>query len=929
MFRRVTSFLRKRSVEKELDDELRASLDALAEEHIRNGASPQDAMRLARIELGGVEQVKEEVRSVRGLPVLDSAIKDFRHAGRNLLRSPGFSISVVVTLGLALGANAAVLGLLDKLILRPLPVKEPGGLVALSAPALPHRIPSRATRKGGRYSIFRKSNNRNPAAKFSMSYPLYTELRDRVQGFAGVLAQMTTKATIVAGGTPVAAAGVLVTGNYFDLLGVKPAIGRLLTPGDDGPDGGSPVVVLTHGFWQRQFGSDPSVLNQTIRLNKVPMTVVGVAAHGFAGTAAGESLDFFAPVCMVGSFMRLGPERAPPRIDVEPLRFDSPNLHVYDLIARLAPGTDVAQAERAGDLVYQQLLSEVGYFDPGAIFDTKGPFKGGPDGYHLRLLPAGYASSQQSALSRDLRTPLLLLMAMVGMLLVIATGNVANLFLARGEARSREIAIRFALGASRWRVLRALLVESLLLTLTAGSLGLLVSRWATALVPVILHVEKLPDGVSTVPDSRIGLAVMVLSLVVGFCIWAASLPRAMGRAALLANTAQTTGSARHTLRWRRALVVAQTALSIVLLCASAVLSRSLIRLMHVDPGFSVEDRYSFWLDPRRAGYTGARSSSLVAQVLERLSEMPGVKGVSMATALPLSAEGGGGFVSSDADVDANVGTSYTYQSPGHFANLGIAVMSGREFTRDDGSGPKVAVINEALARKLFGKSDPIGRRIGDGQPQWPVVGVVRDIKPGARIPSTAALYLPYTAQDRESPRAGFLVRTENDVRLTSEMVRAMVHSIEPGVAIEKFGSLAGQAAQSLYPDRMMASVSLCFAGFAAFLCAIGIFGLTSYGVTKRAQEIGVRIVLGATRTSIQWLVLKEVSLMAAAGCVIGLAAFLLAGGVLSTVIFGLTPSDPASLTIGVAVLGGTAFLAGCLPAYRATIVDPASTLRQE
>jgi predicted permease len=590
MFRRITSFLRKRKVEQELDDELRASLEALAEEHIRKGASPQEAFRLARIELGGVELVKEEVRRVRGLPMLDSALRDLRHAVRNLFRSPGFSLSVVVTLGLALGANSAVLGLLDKLILRPLPVKEPGGLAAVHAPPLPHRIPTKATGKGGKFSIARKVRG-NPATTMAMSFPLYTQLRNRVRAFATVLAQATVRATIVAEGTPVSAAGVLVTGNYFELLGVKPAVGRLLTPDDDGPPDGSPVVVLTHGFWQRQFGGDPSILNRTIRLNKSPMTVVGVAAQGFTGTAAGESLDFFAPLCMLGSFMRLTPEQKQLAARVEPMRFDSENLHEYDVIARLAPGTNMAQAERAADLVYQQLLAVQGYFDPGVVFDKKGPFKPGPAGYHLRLSPAGYGSSNQSALSRDLQTPLLLLMAMVGMLLVIATGNVANLFLARGEARSREIAIRFALGAGRWRVLRALLVESLLLTLTAGSLGLLLSRWASALVPVILHVEKLPDGVSTVPDSRIGVAVMVLSLVVGFCIWAAALPRAMGRAALMANAAQSTGGARHTLSWRRALVLAQSALSIVLLCGSAVLSRSLIRLMSVDPGFSVEDRY--------------------------------------------------------------------------------------------------------------------------------------------------------------------------------------------------------------------------------------------------------------------------------------------------------------------------------------------------
>jgi hypothetical protein len=348
MFRRVMHFFSKRRVEQDLDAEIESTIELLAAENIRAGASPQDARRLARLELGGVEQVKEEARGARGLPALDSFVRDLRHALRDLIRSPGFSLSVVATLGLALGANAAVLALLDQLVLRPLPVKEPSRLVAVHAPPLPQKLIARSAGKkgGGKFSIFRNVPG-NLATKHAMSYRLYTELRSRVRAFAGMLAQAPVKATMVAEGTPAAAAGVVVTGNYFELLGVKPAVGRLLTPDDDGPADGSPVVVLTHGFWQRQFGSDPSILNRTIRLNKFPMTVVGVAAQGFTGTAAGEPLDFFAPVCMAGSFLRLRPTHIPPGARIEVLRFDSPDFHMYDLIARLAPGTDMAQAERA------------------------------------------------------------------------------------------------------------------------------------------------------------------------------------------------------------------------------------------------------------------------------------------------------------------------------------------------------------------------------------------------------------------------------------------------------------------------------------------------------------------------------------------------------------------------------------------------------
>jgi predicted permease len=500
MFTRVTGFLRKRRADQELEDELRASIDLLAEEHIRQGASPQEAARLARIELGGVEQIKEEVRGTRGLPMLDSVIRDFRHALRNLVRAPGFSIAVVATLGLALGANAAVLALLDKLILRPLPVKEPSRLAVVKAPPLPARV----SRDPVAVEIRTSSSGRQ-----GLSYPLYAALRSRVRAFTEVLAETHATATLEVEGSPVAVVGRLVTGNYFEVLGVKAALGRLLTPDDGESAAGSPVV-LSHGLWQRQFGGDPAILHRTIRLNRHPMTVVGVTAQGFTGTAAGAAPDFFSPLHMGRALLNL-----PPVLKAR-FRVDSPDLNMYNVIARLAPGMDLKQAEQAADQVYQQLLAEAPGPGSGASRSGRDLIQRRPDEYRLRLSPGGYASSDQSALSRVLETPLLLLMAMVGLVLVIAAGNVANLFLARGEARSREIAIRLALGASRWRVLRALLVESQLLTLTAGSLGLLLARWTTWAAPVVLNIERLPDGVTPAPDLRIGVAVVGLSLAAGF-----------------------------------------------------------------------------------------------------------------------------------------------------------------------------------------------------------------------------------------------------------------------------------------------------------------------------------------------------------------------------------------------------------------------------
>ena len=376
MFQRIATFLRRRRAEQELDEELRASVDLLAEEHIQKGVEPRDAIRLARIELGGVEQVKEKVRATRGLPMLDSAIRDLHHALRNLARAPGFSITVVVTLGLALGANASVLALLDRLILRPLPVQDPASLVAVHAPRLPER-PS----DGSRAIVVMRS-----ASGTGLSYPLYDALRSRVRAFTGMLAQTHATATMLVEGTPVAVEGRLVTGNYFELLGVKAALGRLLTPDDDERPEGSPIV-LSHGLWQRQFGGDPAILNRTIHLNRYPVTVVGVAAQAFTGTAAGQAPEFFALLRLGGVLSGM-----PPAVKAN-FRFDSPDFHMYGVMARLAPGMDLKQAEQTADQVYQQLVAEA--LGPGTgASRARRDYDKRRSEFRLQLSPGGYAGER-------------------------------------------------------------------------------------------------------------------------------------------------------------------------------------------------------------------------------------------------------------------------------------------------------------------------------------------------------------------------------------------------------------------------------------------------------------------------------------------------------------------------------------------------------
>jgi predicted permease len=467
---------------------------------------------------------------------IDTLLTDLHRALRSIIRSPGLALVVITTLGLALAANIAVFSLLDKLVLRPLPVEKPSELVILSAPPLP----------SGTASVSVGFRGKGSQAIRGMSYPLYAGLRDRLNVFQGVLAQFRVRATMLAGAEPLQTNGVLATGNYFELLGVKAFLGRTLTPDDDRIAGGSPLVVITHGFWLRQFGGDPSVLHRTIRLNKVPMTIVGVLAPGFTGTVAGEVPDFFVPLCMAASFIR-----------IPGFRYDAIGFNLYTAMARLAPGVDAKQAERLAEQVYQQLLADAVRQAPRLTDEDRRLIASS----HLSLLPGGYASSQPSALSRDLNTPLTLLMAMVALVLIVAAGNVANMLLARGEARSRETAIRFALGSTRWRLLREYLIESLLLCAGAGTLGFLLASWTSSLAPVALNVESLPAGVTSAPDYRASMVVILLSLTTGFGIWMASALRATGSSALPALIEHAgVGGHPRALHWRRGLVVAQVSL---------------------------------------------------------------------------------------------------------------------------------------------------------------------------------------------------------------------------------------------------------------------------------------------------------------------------------------------------------------------------------
>jgi predicted permease len=891
--------------EDEIDEEMRFHVELLAQQKQEAGLNAEEARSAAWRKFGNLGVLKEESREAWGWSVLDRLAQDLRHAFRAIVRRPLQAVLIVATLGLAMGANLAVFLLLDKVVLRPLPVAKPSQLVLISAPEPEPRktIAGGLVLGGGKWVL-------------PMDYPFFKGLHDRVHVLEGMSAYTRAVAKLATSGDPVLARGFLVTGSYFDMLGIKAQLGRTLTPADDREQDGDPAVVLTHGFWQRQFGGDPTVLHRTIRLNQQPMVVVGITAPGFTGTDTGFNADFFVPVSRARAL----------QFPIPGFTFDAAGYDIYTVMARLAPGVDIQQAERATETVYRQLLADAVRLAPPHTAEENARIATN----HVSLFPGGYAAR----LSSSTKTPLRLLMAMVVLVLIVAAGNVSNLLLARGTSRARETATRLALGSSRGRILREFLAESLLLTASAAIFGHFLASWTAHLLPVLLGIPNLPAGVGTESDSRSNWLALGLALIVGLGIWGASALRATKRSYLPALTENVgLGGALRATHWRRGLVVLQIAFSLILLCASFVLCRSLLNLMSVDPGFSMDNLYSFSVDYGQLGYQGAQEETLLRQIADRTRALPGVRRVALADIVPLSGNANIRHVSERPIPEDDQGTRsiIVATGPDYFTTLGISLTTGREFTPEDKPGNrKVALVNQALARILWGTSNPIGRRVwvGGASGDVEIVGVVKDIKGiSLRSPDEPYLYLP-VAQEPGLGSVGVVLRTAG-AAVTLNAVRAAVKQVDSSVQVADFGSVADQISRSLYRDRGLAILSLGFAGLASILCAIGIFGLTSYSVAGRTQEIGVRIAFGANPGEVYWLVMREIVLLSFFGCSIGLAGFIAMRRIFTSLLFHLTPTDPVSLGWALLVLALTTFLAGFVPSHRAARLDPSVALRWE
>lgn len=822
--------------------------------------------------------------------------QDVRYAFRTLWRVPAFTLVVVLTLGLGIGANTAIFTLMDQVLLRALPVHDPASLVALNS-------------KG--------SNMGRMEGPRTFSYPMFRQLRAGNDVFDGMLARYTTSLTMLVDNRAERVRGELVSGDFFQVLGLQPSHGRLLGPGDELTPGGHPVAVLGHGFFTSRFGANASIVGREIRLNGHSMTVVGVAPAGFAGIEVGDSPDLYVPLMMKAQMT--------PTYD----GLQNARSMWLNVMGRLKPGIGREQAQAALAVRFRQLRAQELKEMPATPPAFQKRFLEGQ-----LLLEPGYKGI--SDLRQEFSTPMVVLMSMVGLVLLIACANVANLLMARAPARQREIAIRLSLGASRGRIVRQLLVESLMLSLLGGTAGLLVAAWTADLLLKALPFERAVATLSSTPDARVLAFALAVSVTTGVLFglvpaWQIARPQ------LIPALKEESGavSVGGHVRLRKGLVVAQVALSLLLLVGAGLFARSLWNLRALDPGFRVQALTTFSVDPALSGYTTERSVQFYERLQERLRAIPGVAAVSMAAVTPLTGSSWMSTVNVEgyrAKDQEDINPEVNAVGPDYFRTLGIPLVAGRDFTAADGPGaPKVAIVNEKMAQYFWGKESPIGRRFSFGrlnEPDIEVVGIVRDGKQASLKDEVARLvYIPY-AQDEELGGLTGFVRSERS-EVSGAALRRAVTEIDAAVPVFEVRTMERVADESLFFDRMVAMLSAGFGALATLLAAIGLYGVMSYAVARRRREIGLRMALGAEPRSVVWSVMKEVSSLTVIGIGVGVPASIAVSRLVQSQLFGVAAGDPATVAAASFLLLAVALLAGYVPAGQATRIDPVRALRAE
>ena len=895
---RLFSPLSRSNQEQEFDEELESHLQMHIEDNLRRGLTPDEARRLALIKLGGIEQTKERHRDQRRAPLFETLAQDLRYSARIFARQPGFTLIAVATLALGIGANTAIFSLFNQVLLKRLPVREAHQLVILSSPG----------ERDGHVTSDAPDNGA------TFSYPMYRDIREHNQVLTGLLAFFPVSLNIALQGQSERASGVLVSGNYFEVLGVRAASGRTLTPYDDVTSGAHPVAVLSHSFWQRRFGSDSTILNNTMLINGQVMTIVGITEESFTGTLLGQAPDIFIPIAMKAQMT--------PNWDGLTDRKD----YWVNIIGRLDSTLSRDESQKRLEPLYRSLLESENPAQPIEV------------ARQLPRLILEDGSRGRQVLQNNTRELLLMLMGTVGLVLLITCANLASMQITRGVARQKELSIRQALGASRGRLIRQLLIENVVLSLTGGLLGLLVA-WTT-LAGLLQWVPegKGLAGVSAEVDKSILVFNFALSLMAavlfGLLPALRSTPTNLTGALKDQGRSVSPGAAHAGLR--KGLVIVEVALTMVVLIAAGLLARSLYNLKNADLGLRAEHVHTFSIAPDLNGYGAERSQAFVGRLKESLAALAGVEAVS-ASELPV-------FANSDHEVnvivegylpgiDERIKVLRNAIAPEYFSTLGVPVTAGREFNdTDTAQSRKTVIINESLARHYFAGINPLGRRIKFGGPRGisrEIVGVVRDSK-HTNVRSTVRdfVYVPYT-QRGALEQVTFYVLTRQKPEAMAAALREEVARHDANLPTYALRTVGEQIDESIFNDRFLALLSSAFGLLAAILAVIGIYGLMSYTVSQRTYEIGIRLALGAQTGGVLKLIVKQGMLLTFIGIGVGLTVAIALTRLMTSILYRVSETDMLTF-LGVSVVLALVGLAACyVPARRAMKVDPITALRSE
>ena len=893
-------YFRRRQHSERLTGEIEAYLAQEIEDNIAAGLNGQEAVWAAHRKFGNITGIKETVREMNTIGFIDTLGQDLRYAVRLLRLNPGFFAIATLSLALGIGANTAIFHLLDAVRLRSLPVQSPQELVQVKLAPGDHCCSGNFT-----------------ARNSALTYPLFDEIRRRQQAFSGLFAFGDYRFDLTTGGQLRYAEGYWVSGDFFRTLGVPPLLGRVFTQDDDRPGCGSPGAVISYPFWQREYGGDSNAIGKKLTLDSHAFEIIGVTPASFFGVEVGKHFDVLVPIC------------AEPWVEGENSHLAKSSHWWISAMGRLKPGWTptraAAQLVAVSPAIFQNTLPS-GYTPEIAKYYLK---------YKMTAVPG---ESGVSGLRQQYEDPLLMLLAIAALVLLIACANLANLMLARASVREREIAVRLAIGASRSRLIRQLLVESLLLAVSGALLGTLLAQGLSSYLVGFLTTTNSRIFVDLGTDWRLlgftaGLAVLTCIL---FGLTPAIRATRTTPGAVMKASSRGLTAGRERFGLRRALVVSQVALSLVLLVGALLFVRSLQNLLALDAGFRGEGLLVTGIDAFRLNYNAARRAALYRELMDRIRATPGVQFAAEASIIPISGNRWNDMITIPGQKDGgNMITNFAAVSGGYFQTLGSPLLAGRDFNDGDSlSSPTVAIVNQAFVGKFFKGANPIGKTVrivnGPGEPvqAYQIVGLTKDAKYQSLRDDFSPTVFVDAAQKEADTGQFFIIRSSEQLGPLLSSLKQTIVSVNPSLSFE-FQTFHSQVEDSLLRERLMATLSGFFGLLAAALATIGLYGVISYMVARRRNEIGIRIALGAGRWQVLGLVLGEAGRLVAIGLVIGIALAVAAAQAAGSMLYGLKPHDPATIVMAVLLLAIVAAPASFLPARRAARLEPMIALREE